>query len=181
MIFKIDLEINLMTLILKLDLEMVKMYLYSENEIPSYSSSKVIIWTDRPDWNYYLSAHADGNNVWLIASEHFTFAYQISEASGLEYGRYSKFSNCSQKFCSKTLNSLPPPSKFPWTAFTFNLRTSIPLLNPGFLTICRHGLLWSENSYAKEVIPWLFFPFPQDKILKKFTLVNRCLPLYFCL
>ena len=36
-----------MTLILKLDLDMVKMYLYTEDEVPNYSSSKVIAWTDR--------------------------------------------------------------------------------------------------------------------------------------
>ena len=38
--FNIDLD--LMTLILKLDLDMVKMYLFTEDEVPSYSSSKVI-------------------------------------------------------------------------------------------------------------------------------------------
>ena len=37
-----DLDLDPMTLILKLDLDMVKMYLYAENEVPSYSSSKVI-------------------------------------------------------------------------------------------------------------------------------------------
>ena len=31
-----------MTYILKLDLDMVEMYLYAENEIPSYNGSKVI-------------------------------------------------------------------------------------------------------------------------------------------
>ena len=36
-----------MTLIRKLDLDMVKMYLYAKNEIPSYGSSKVIARTDR--------------------------------------------------------------------------------------------------------------------------------------
>ena len=79
-----------MTLILKLNLDMIKMYLYTKNEVPSFSSSKVIAWTDtqtdtqkdtqtdtqtdtqkdtqtdtqthRPDWNYYLSANADGKN-----------------------------------------------------------------------------------------------------------------------
>ena len=37
-----DLDFDPMTLILKLDLDMVKMYLYTEDEVPSYSSSKVI-------------------------------------------------------------------------------------------------------------------------------------------
>ena len=35
-----------MTLILKLDLDMVKMYLYAKNELPSCSGSKVIARTD---------------------------------------------------------------------------------------------------------------------------------------
>ena len=57
-----------MTLILNLDLDMVKMYLYAKFEIPSISHSKVTAWTDtqtdRPDWNYYLSAYADGNKFY---------------------------------------------------------------------------------------------------------------------
>ena len=32
-----------MTLLLKLDLDMVKMYLYTKNEIPRYSGSKVTL------------------------------------------------------------------------------------------------------------------------------------------
>ena len=35
-----------MIFILKLDLDMVQMYLYTENEIPSYNGSKVVAWTD---------------------------------------------------------------------------------------------------------------------------------------
>ena len=35
-----------MTLVLKLDLDMVKMYLNTENEIPNFSGLKVISWTD---------------------------------------------------------------------------------------------------------------------------------------
>ena len=35
-----------MTLLLKLDLDMVKMYLYTENKVPSFNISKVIAWTD---------------------------------------------------------------------------------------------------------------------------------------
>ena len=60
-----------MTLILKLDLDMVKMYLYTEDEVPSYGSSKVIAWTDtqidrHTDRQTDLSEiitypHADGN------------------------------------------------------------------------------------------------------------------------
>ena len=42
-----------------LDLDMVKIYQRTKNEVPSYSGSKVIAWTDRPEWKYYLS---DGNN-----------------------------------------------------------------------------------------------------------------------
>ena len=37
-----DLDLDPMTLILKLDQDMVKMYLYAEDEVPSYSSSKII-------------------------------------------------------------------------------------------------------------------------------------------
>ena len=36
-----------MTLILKLDLDMVKMYLHAKNEVSMSSGSKVIAWTDR--------------------------------------------------------------------------------------------------------------------------------------
>ena len=43
---KNTLDLDPMTLILELDLDMVKMYLYTEDEVPSYSSSKVIAWTD---------------------------------------------------------------------------------------------------------------------------------------
>ena len=37
-----DLDLDSMTLILKLDLDMVKMYLSTEDEVPSYSSSNVL-------------------------------------------------------------------------------------------------------------------------------------------
>ena len=66
----------------QLDLDMVKMYLYAENEVSSYCSSKVLVWrdrhtetqtdrqTDKPEWNYYQSAYADGNewiyDVWRL-------------------------------------------------------------------------------------------------------------------
>ena len=60
-----------MTMILKLNLDMLKMCLHAENELPSSCGSKVTARTDRhmdmqtdkPDWNYYLSAYADGKNV----------------------------------------------------------------------------------------------------------------------
>ena len=35
-------DLDPMTLVLKLDLDMVKMYLHTKNEVPSYSGSKVI-------------------------------------------------------------------------------------------------------------------------------------------
>ena len=35
-----------MTLILKLDLDIVQMYLYTKNEVSIWSSSKVLAWTD---------------------------------------------------------------------------------------------------------------------------------------
>ena len=40
--FSFDLELYPMTLILKLDVDMVKMYMYTKNEVPSFTSSKVI-------------------------------------------------------------------------------------------------------------------------------------------
>ena len=63
------LDPDLMTLILKLDLDMVKMCLHTKNEAPRFSGSKIIAWTDghtdrqtdRLERNYYLSACADGN------------------------------------------------------------------------------------------------------------------------
>ena len=42
MFYSFDLDHNPMTLVLKLDLDMVKMYLHTKNEVPSYSGSKVI-------------------------------------------------------------------------------------------------------------------------------------------
>ena len=48
-----------MILILKLDPDMVKMYLYAENELPNFWGSKVAAQTgrhthaDKPDWTYY--------------------------------------------------------------------------------------------------------------------------------
>ena len=69
-----------MTLILKLDLDMVKMYLYTKNEVSMWRGWKVIAWTgihtekmdrltykqtdgetDRHDWKHYLPAYAGGN------------------------------------------------------------------------------------------------------------------------
>ena len=67
-----------MTLILKLDLDMVKMYLYTKNEISMSRGSKVIAWTDihtdwqtdtqthrqthRHDWKHYQPIYGGGNN-----------------------------------------------------------------------------------------------------------------------
>ena len=75
-----DLDFDPMTLILKLDLDMVKMYLYTEDEVPSYSSSKVIAWTDtqthrHTDRQTDLSEiitypHADGKNSHRCEGEH---------------------------------------------------------------------------------------------------------------
>ena len=42
MFYSFDLDIDPMTLVLKLDLDMVTMYLHTKNEVPSYSGSKVI-------------------------------------------------------------------------------------------------------------------------------------------
>ena len=45
--FSYDLNFDPMTLTFKLDLDMVKTYLYITNEIPIWKCSKVIEWTDR--------------------------------------------------------------------------------------------------------------------------------------
>ena len=39
-------DLDLMTLILKHDLHMVKIYLYTKNKVPRYIGSKVIVRTD---------------------------------------------------------------------------------------------------------------------------------------
>ena len=44
-----DVDLDLMTLILKPDLAMVKMYLYTENELLTICGSKVTAQTDRPE------------------------------------------------------------------------------------------------------------------------------------
>ena len=80
--FSYDLDLDPMTLILKLDLDMVKMYLHTKNEVPMSSGSKVIAWTDRNtdnrhtdthrqtdtqtdrhDQKHYLPAYAGGNDL----------------------------------------------------------------------------------------------------------------------
>ena len=43
MFHSFDLDFDPMTLILKLNLDMVKMYLHAEIKVPSYSISKVIV------------------------------------------------------------------------------------------------------------------------------------------
>ena len=51
-------DLDPMTLVLKLDLDIIKMYVCTKDEVPIFSSSKVNIWTDRQtdrlNWNYYL-------------------------------------------------------------------------------------------------------------------------------
>ena len=76
-----------MTLILKLDLVMVKMYLHTKNEVSMSSSSKVIAWTDsntdtqthrhtdRHDQKHYLPAYAGGKDWQLSIMVPFSFAF----------------------------------------------------------------------------------------------------------
>ena len=45
-----DFALDPMTLILKNELDVVKMYLYTENKVPNCSSSKVKAWTDTQTW-----------------------------------------------------------------------------------------------------------------------------------
>ena len=64
------LDLDPMALLLKFDLDIVKMYMCTKDEAPTFNSSKVIVWTDtqtdtdrqtdRLDWSYYLSSYADG-------------------------------------------------------------------------------------------------------------------------
>ena len=63
-----------MILILKHDLDMVKIYLYAENELPSYGSSKVRARTNRQTHlteiiTYALSAYVDGKKRLLHVSK----------------------------------------------------------------------------------------------------------------
>lgn len=56
-----------MTLILKLDLDMIKMYHHTKNDVSMLNHSKVIAWTYRQMdtqtlEKHYISAYAGGNN-----------------------------------------------------------------------------------------------------------------------
>ena len=42
-----DLDLDSMISVFKLDLDIVKMYVYTENAVSNFRSSKVIAWTDR--------------------------------------------------------------------------------------------------------------------------------------
>ena len=84
-----------MTLILKLDLDMVKMYLHSKNEVSMSRGSKVIAWTDRNtdtqthrqihrqthrhNRKHYLLAHASGNKhvYFLLLEIHLKLLYAM--------------------------------------------------------------------------------------------------------
>ena len=54
-----------MTFILKLDLDMVKVYLHTKNEVSVWKGLKLVDWTDwhtdRYDWKHYLTTDAGGN------------------------------------------------------------------------------------------------------------------------
>ena len=65
-----------MTLILKLNPDMVKIYQYAENEIPSCSSLKVIAWADR-------QIHTQKNPTKIISYPH-TRVVIISKVFGTE-------------------------------------------------------------------------------------------------
>ena len=77
-----------MTLVVKLDLGIIKMYVCTKNEVPTFSSSKVIIWTDRQtdrlNWNYYLPhMNADGNKM---ISKTRMYSSRMCTAYSLLYG-----------------------------------------------------------------------------------------------
>ena len=71
-----DLDLDPMTLILKFDLDMVKMFLYTKYEVTSYSSSKVIAWTDtqidtQTDLCEIITyPHTDGKNLLFRTTVH---------------------------------------------------------------------------------------------------------------
>ena len=65
--YAFDFDLDPVTLVLKLDLDMAKMHLYTENEVLSSCRSKVITLTDRQidkqtRLKLLLTIHADGNN-----------------------------------------------------------------------------------------------------------------------
>ena len=45
-IYSFDLDLNPMTLVLKVDLDIIKMYVCTENEVPSLSVLDVTAWTE---------------------------------------------------------------------------------------------------------------------------------------
>ena len=49
-----NLDLDVMTLVLKLDLDIVKMYVYAKNEAPTFNGSEVITWT-----NTQIDRHTD--------------------------------------------------------------------------------------------------------------------------
>ena len=74
-------DLDWMTLILKLDLDMVKMYLHTKTEVTMSRGLKVIAWTDRNtdrqtdrqthryDRKHYLPAYAGGKNKIQLVSK----------------------------------------------------------------------------------------------------------------
>ena len=66
--FNSDLDFDSMTLILKLDLDMIRMYVCSKNEVLTFSGLKVIVWTDtqmgrQTQLKLLPIAYADGNYI----------------------------------------------------------------------------------------------------------------------
>ena len=97
MFYSFDLDLDPMTLVLKLDLDMVKMYLYTKNELPSYSSSKVIAWTDRQTHRQTRvkllpTTYADGNNhVITENSLHCSIIHMHLDWGSITSGWYTSF------------------------------------------------------------------------------------------
>ena len=88
-----------MTLILKLDLDMIKMYLHTNNKASMSSSSKVIAWTDRNtdrhtdtqthrhDRKHYLPTYGGGNNyLWTDKIEVY---YKMTSAFEMHWVQWS--------------------------------------------------------------------------------------------
>ena len=54
-----------MIMVLKRDLDIIKVYVYTENEVPSFSEQ-----TGRYDWNFYLPTYTNGKYLWKYQFKH---------------------------------------------------------------------------------------------------------------
>ena len=64
-------DLDPMTLVLKLDLDMVKMYLHTKNEVPSYSGSKVYSLNRQTDRQTDIQTHTHTDRQTYADGKHF--------------------------------------------------------------------------------------------------------------